>query len=400
VSTGRQPPLTVVVVHNHYQLPGGEDEVFRAETELLESRGHRVVRFTVDNHSIKGMGPVALATTAVWSRAMYRDLRALFRRERPDVAHFHNTQPLVSPSAYYAARSEGVAVVQSLHNFRLACVNGVLFRDGHVCEDCLGKRVAWPGVVHACYRGSVGASGVTAAMVGLHRMIGTWRGAIGAYIALSEFSRKKFIEAGLPGAKVFVKPNFLPSDPGPGEHGGQFGLYVGRISPEKGLGILQQAWEVLGQECRLKVIGGPVPEERSASSSIEWLGPLPKARVFEEMKAAAFLVFPSECYENCPMTIIEAYATGLPVIVSGKGSAAEMVHDGRTGWHFRASDPADLAATVRRAVADVQGRASMGQAARREFESRYCGGWNYTRMMEIYRAVLARPAEGEPYGAA
>ncbi len=399
MNTLSRPPLKVVVVHNHYQLPGGEDEVFRAETDLLESRGHAVVRFTVDNHSIRDMGRVTLAATAVWNRAMQRELRALFRREQPDVAHFHNTQPLVSPSAYYAARAEGVAVVQSLHNFRLTCVNGVLFRDGHVCEDCLGKRLAWPGVLHACYRGSIGASGVTATMVGLHRLIGTWRRAVGAYIALSEFARSKFVAAGLPAAKIFVKPNFLISDPGAGDHAGQFGLYVGRIAPEKGVGVLQKAWDLVGQACRLKIIGGPIPDVRSASPSIEWLGPLPKERVFAEMKAASFLVFPSECYENCPMTIIEAYAAGLPVIVSGEGSAAEMVQDGRTGWHFQASDPADLAAKIRLAVADAHGRAAFGRAARHEFERGYSGERNYARLMEIYRAVVTHP-QSEPYGAA
>ena len=180
---GRQSPLKVLVVHNHYQLPGGEDEVFRAEAELLESLGHKVLRFTADNHNIQNMGRLALASSALWNRSVYHELRELCRRERPDIAHFHNTQPLISPAAYYAVHAEGVGVVQSLHNFRLVCVSGVLFRDGRVCEDCLGKFIGWPGVVHACYRGSIGASGVTAGMVGVHRLLGTWRRVVGAYIA-------------------------------------------------------------------------------------------------------------------------------------------------------------------------------------------------------------------------
>jgi glycosyltransferase involved in cell wall biosynthesis len=390
--------MKVVVVHNHYQLPGGEDEVFRAETELLESRGHEVVRYTVDNHEVNGMGRVALAITAVWNRSAHRKLGELFRRERPDIAHFHNTQPLVSPAAYYAARAAGVGVVQSLHNFRLVCVNGVLFRDGHVCEDCLGKFVAWPGVLHACYRGSVGASAVTAGMVASHRVLGTWRRVVGAYIALSEFSRGKFVAGGLPAERIFVKPNFLTSDPGVGAHDGGYALYVGRISPEKGLGVLRRAWELLGDQVPLKIIGGPVPENPSTPPSIEWLGHQPKERVFAAMKAASVLVFPSECYENCPMTIIEAYATGLPVIVSGLGSAAGMVRDGGPGRHFRAADPADLAARVRSVLCDPAGLAEMGRQARREFERGYSKEKNYDRMIEIYRTAI--PSGPERYGAA
>ena len=400
MSTGLRERMKVVVVHNHYQLPGGEDEVFRAETELLESRGHEVVRYTVDNREIEGMGRVALATAAIWNRSAHRTLRELFRRERPDIAHFHNTQPLVSPAAYYAARAEGVGVVQSLHNFRLVCVNGVLFRDGHVCEDCLGKFIAWPGVVHACYRGGIGASAVTAGMVASHRALGTWTRVVGAYIALSEFSRGKFIAGGLPADRLFVKPNFLNSDPGVGAHEGGFALYVGRISPEKGLGVLQHAWDLLGDQVPLKIIGGPVPPTPPASPAIEWLGHQPKERVFAAMQAASVLVFPSECYENCPMTIIEAYATGLPVIVSGQGSAAGMVADGGTGRHFRAGDAADLATQVRSALGDPAGLAAMGRAARREFEQGYSKEKNYDRLIGIYRTAVTSSHGSERYGAA
>ena len=395
---GGQPALKVLVVHNHYQLPGGEDEVFGAETELLESHGHPVFRLTAHNQDVQALGPLKLASSAVWNQSVYRGLRELCRRERPDVAHFHNTQPLISPAAYYAVQAEGVGVVQSLHNFRLVCVNGVLFRDGRVCEDCLGRFIGWPGVVHACYRGSVGASGVTAGMVALHRVLGTWRRVVGAYIALSDFSRGRFIKGGLPPQKVFVKPNFLRHDPGMGGHAGNFGLYVGRISPEKGLGVLQKAWELVGGQCRLKILGGPIPDERSQSSSIEWLGHQPKERVFSEMRDASFLVFPSECYENCPMTIIEAYASGLPVIVSDRGSAAEMVKPGSTGWLFRSGDPADLASKVLTALADPERRASAGRQAREEFERRYTRDQNYDRLIEIYRFAMRPWSHVERYG--
>jgi glycosyltransferase involved in cell wall biosynthesis len=384
--------MKVAVIHNYYQQAGGEDEVFRAESDLLESHRHTVVRYSAHNQSVDSMGRAALAKATLWNRTVHRELRGLFRREGPDVAHFHNTFPLISPAAYYAAQAEGVAVVQTLHNFRLVCPNGLLFRNGQVCEECLGKFFAWPGIVHACYRKSPAASAVTAGMVTLHKGLGTWGQAVGVYIALSEFSRKKLIAGGLPAERIVVKPNFLSSDPGVGEHAGNYGLFVGRLAPEKGIGVLLQAWGQVGQHVRLKIIGGPLSREIAVSPHIDWLGAQPKQRVYAEMKAASFLVFPSECYENCPMGIIEAFATGLPVLASGLGSAAEMVTDHQTGLHFRAGDPMDLAAKVQWATTHPQDLAAMGLRARQEFERKYSKEGNYLRLMEIYSIATARPA--------
>lgn len=380
--------MKVVVLHNHYQLPGGEDEVFRAEGDLLEAQGHPVVRYTLSNDSIGGMSGPALAAAAVWNHSTYRELRALFQRERPDIAHFHNTHPLISPAGYYAARAEGLGVVQSLHNFRLVCPNGLLFRDGRVCEDCLGKFFPWPGIVHACYR-SRAASAVTAGMVSVHKPAGTWTKVVGVYIALSEFSRRKFIAGGLPADKIVVKPNFLVRDPGIGSGRRSFGLYVGRLSKEKGLPVLERAWERLPPEMPLKIIGGPISEQGRPAANVQWLGPQSKERVFAELREAAFLVFPSECYENCPMTIIEAFATGLPVIASDGGSAAEMVRDHQTGLHFRTGDSSDLAAKLGWALAHPEELAAMGLRARQEFEHTYSPDGNYRRLMEIYRRAKA-----------
>jgi len=228
-------------------------------------------------------------------------------------------------------------------------------------------------------------------MVSVHKTLGTWHRTVGVFIALSEFSRRKFIAGGLPPEKIVVKPNFLISDPGRGGHKGKFGLFVGRLSPEKGLEVLQRAWGMLGQDFNLKIIGGPLSRERSGSTAgpIEWLGVQPKERVFSEMKDASFLIFPSECYENCPMTIIEAFATGLPVIVSGRGSAAGMVTDYQSGRHFRAGDPADLASKVEWALGHPDEMAAMGRSARQAFEGVYSAPENYARLMEIYRLAMA-----------
>lgn len=382
----------VALFHNFYQQPGGEDEVFRAEGLLLERHGHHVVRHAVSNDSVATMGRSALAASTLWNRAAYREIRALLRRERPSVAHFHNTFPLLSPAAYYAARDEGVPVVQTLHNYRLICPNAQLYREGRPCERCVGRAVAWPGVVHACYRGSRAASGVTAGMLALHRSLGTWREAVDTYVALTEFARRKFVEGGLPAERIVVKPNFLLTDPGVGEHGGAFALFVGRLSPEKGLGTLVDAWQRVGRLLPLKVVGGG-PLALMADqpvANVEWIGRLPKDGVLALMRDAALLVFPSEWYEGLPVTVIEALATGLPVIASDIGAIGEIVGDG--GRLFRPGDVDDLAATIAWAVQHPGALAAMGRRGRARFGTHFTADRNYDLLMDVYGAAGARLA--------
>jgi glycosyltransferase involved in cell wall biosynthesis len=376
-------------VHNFYQQPGGEDEVFRAESRLLAAHGHEVVAYTASNKTIGPVPRASLARATLWNGGSYRELRTLCRQRRPQVAHFHNTFPLISPSAYYAARAEGVAVVQTLHNFRLVCPNGLFFRQGRICEDCLGKRVPWPGVLHACYRGSRVTTGLTTSMLALHHALDTWRRMVDIYIALSQFARNKFIAAGIPSNQILVKPNFLSSDPGVGQHGGRFALFVGRLAPEKGLATLLQAWETIGARYALRVVGAG-PEEDLLTQprpGVEWLGWQPRERILELMKDAAFLVLPSEWYEHFPMTLVEAYATGLPVLGSALGSLGELIQDGITGRHFRPGDPSDLTAVLEWAISHPLPLSEQGRAARREYVLKYTADRNYATLMEIYQAA-------------
>src|SRR5262245_32370489 len=205
--------MKILIAHNYYKQPGGEDACVAAEVAMLESHGHEVVQYHLHNDAIDTMGSLQRASRTLWSRPAYHEVRQLLRRHRPQIAHFHNTFPLMSPAAYYAAQAENVRVVQTLHNFRLLCPNGLFFRKGKVCEDCIGKPIPWPGIVHKCYRDSCTASTGVATMLTVHRVLGTWRNAVDIYIALTQFGRQKFIAGGLPADRVVVKPNFLHLDP-------------------------------------------------------------------------------------------------------------------------------------------------------------------------------------------
>ena len=383
---------TVVLVHNRYRHPGGEDDVFEAEGRLLESHGHRVERITVDNRDLSRHNPLAIAAATVWNRTSYRHLRDRCREVRADVVHFHNTFPIISPAGYYAAHAEGAVVVQTLHNFRLVCLNALCFRDGQTCEECITKSLPWPGIAHKCYRNSRSASGVTAAMLSLHAIAGTWTSHVDTYIALSELARSRFLAGGIPSVRLVVKPNFLVDDPGAGAHAGNYALYVGRLSPEKGIALLMRAWAVVGTRLPLKVVGsGPLEGlVRSASGDIEWLGPQSRARVMELMRDASLLVFPSEVYENCPMTLIEAFAAGLPVIASGHGSIGEIVRDGVTGRHFPPGDVAQLIDAVLALADDRVKRVALGEAARTTFERTYTAELNYEQLSRVYESALQR----------
>jgi glycosyltransferase involved in cell wall biosynthesis len=389
--------MKILVAHNFYKMSGGEDQCVAAEVAMLRAHGHEVTQYCMLNESIDSMSRLDLASRTIWSRPAFRELRQLFRAHRPQIAHFHNTLPLISPAGYYAARAENVRVVQTLHNFRLLCANALLLRNGEVCEDCLGKSIPWPGIVHKCYRNSRAASTAVTTMLTTHRVLGTWRKAVHVYIALSEFARRKLVEGGLPADRIVVKPNFVYPDPGPGAGTGGHAVFVGRLSAEKGVGTLLEAWRHLGGSLPLKIIGdGPmsaiVQEAAANDASIEWLGNLPLEAVYRLIGEAAFLVLPSQCYENFPRVIAEAFAKGTPVIVPKLGSMAGLVDDNRTGLHFKPGDHVDLTARVRRLLAEPSQLPPMRQAARQEFNDHFTADSNHKILMAIYeRALCGRP---------
>ena len=391
--------LKIVVVHNTYQQPGGEDVVFEQERRMLENAGHQVVPYCRSNwdvDSYHGVRLVNLAARTIWASDSRREFLQLLQQEKPDLVHVHNTFVMISPSIYSACSEARIPVVQTLHNYRLLCPTATFFRDGKVCEECLAGSL-WQGVKHACYRDSYSASAVVALMLASHRLRDTWKREISCFIALSEFARNKFVEGGLPGEKIFVKPNFVSPDPGARTGDGDYALFVGRLSPKKRVDTLLEAWKRLSQPIPLLILGGGPDKERlTAQASAEGLayvelkGHMPREQTLAAINQARFLIFASEWYENFPVTLVESFACSTPVICSRMGVMPEIVADGRTGVHFTPADPEDLARKVEWAWTHPKEMRAMGQEARREYEVKYTAEKNYPVLLEIYKRALQR----------
>jgi glycosyltransferase involved in cell wall biosynthesis len=389
--------MKIVLCHNYYQQAGGEDQVFADESDLLLAHGHKVIRYTVHNDAIHGMNRLSAAAKALWNRTSYREIETLLKRERPDVIHFTNTFPLISPSAYYAAKNVGIPVVQSLHNYRLLCPGGTFYRDGRVCEDCLSKIAPWPAIFHGCYRSSHLTTSVVSTMVTLHRVMKTWQNCVDHFIVLSHFSAEKFVLGGLPISKISVKPNFISPDPGGGDGSGNYAVFVGRLATEKGLATLLEAWDQVGSALPLKTLGdGPlstlVEDHCRRNPYISWLGRRSGPEVLKCLSKATCLIMPSQWYECCPKTLIETLAVGTPAIVGNLGAMAEMIDHERTGLHFTPGNAIDLASQVHRLINDSQLRQAMRSAARQEYENKYTAASNYQQLIDIYCGVGAKPS--------
>jgi len=377
---------SVLSVHNYYQQAGGEDRVFEGEIALLERHGHRVLRHK-DHNDRLGNGSLGAVRDAVWSASTYRHLKALTRSTTIDVAHFHNTFPLISPSAYYAVQRVGIPVVQTLHNFRLICPGATLSRNGSPCQSCLDRQSLLPGIAHGCYRNSRPATVALSTMLAVHRVAGTYQKQVDVYIASGEFARQKFIQGGLPGDRIVVKPNFVSPDPGAGEGRGDYALFVGRLAEEKGIRTLAAAWRGL-HDISLQVAGDGPLRDTVWPEGATWIGAQPRNRVMSLMQDARVLVFPSTWYECAPMTIVEAFACGLPVIASNLGSIPEFVRHRHNGLLFEPGNPEDLARQVRWAFDHPEELRTMRANARREYEEKYTAERNYKMLMTIYEMAI------------
>ena len=389
--------MKVLVVHNRYREPGGEDRVVDVESALLKRHGHEVLQYIVDNTGVDETQPIRLAARTVWNPVSHGDVRGLIAAERPDLLHVHNTLPLASPAVYYAAAAEGIPVVQTLHNYRMVCPGAVCFRDNKPCTACVGSTIPWRAVTHGCYRGSRAATGAVSAMLLVHRIARTWRNKIDTYIAPTNFARRLFVSGGVPPGRIVVKPHFVDPDPGVGQGNGGYALFVGRLSAEKGVRTLIAAWSRLAPKVPLTIVGdgplsGEVAEAAARISGIRWVGRQPHSEVQRLIGDAAFLVLPSLVFETFGQVVIEAFAAGTPVIAAGGGAAEELVEHQRTGLVVRPGNADDLISQAEWLHAHAESRAAMRLSARMAYEARFTGDANYRALTTIYGDAMARAA--------
>ena len=385
--------MRILLGHNYYQQRGGEDFSYESNVRNLKSHGHEVRQYTLHSDAVKRMTQIAIGRKMLWNRDAYREVTELITVFKPDVAHFTNLFPLMSPSVLSACKKKQVPIVQDLRNYRHMCPNAFLLRDGRPCEKCIDKKFAWPGIVHKCYRESAVASAVLASTSAAHRVFTSSRDAVDAFVTPTEFAKAKHVQSGFNADRIFVKPNFVDPIPDVGDGSGQYAVFVGRLSKEKGISTLLAAWDQVPSDLELHIVGeGELRDEiaRRAQNDnrIKLLGWLPNDQVFDVVGRAMFTVMPSVWYETFGRTIVESFAAGVPVVASDLGCMKELISHDRNGLLYPAGDSTQLAACVNRMEEDSEMRIRMRKAARSEFLTSYTAATNYERIMEVYRHAM------------
>lgn len=355
----------ILIVHNYYQIPGGEDTVVANEKKLLEDHGHKVILYSRNNSELKQMWKLRkllLPVTTVFNPRTYKDIKRLIKTENIGIVHVHNTLNLISPAVYYAARVMHVPVVQTMHNFRFLCPGATFYRDGHICEDCMQKGLLC-SVTHKCYRNSRVQTLICAFSTWVHRLSGIYRNI--NYICLTDFNKSKLCELKqIKESQIYVKPNFIVKKQKgyvPAHKREQQFVYFGRIDKLKGIGVLIEAWKLLGEESPKLVICGTGPLEEWCKSEIqknqlknvEYLGFVPNEKVIEIVAQSKAVILPTQWYEGFPMTIVEAYSVGTPIIGSNIGNVDNLIQEGVTGYHIQYDSAESIACIVKNADFDL-----------------------------------------------
>ncbi len=403
--------MRILLVHHFYGsgAPSGENLAFGLERDLLVRAGHEVRTFTRHSDDLRRRGWVGTAlggAATPWNPFAAAALRREALAFRPDVVHAHNTFPLLSPAIFPALRGLAARVL-TLHNYRLLCPAGIPVREGRACTECLDRRSVLPALRHGCYRGSRAATLPLALSVALARARGTWRRHVEAFIALTTFQRDLLAASGLPAGRLHVKPNFYPGTPAVRPFEARAGaVYVGRLSAEKGVADLLEAWRAWGLAAPpLRVVGdGPLrpaleASARAAGLPVTFLGQRAPAEAEAEIAAARLLVLPSVCFEGFPMVLREAFALGTPPAVSDLGPLPSLVRHGEEGVVFQAGRPASLLERVRQAWHTPGALPAMGAAARRAYQARYAEAENLRLLLAIYQRALEAAPAGRAAGA-
>lgn len=387
----------VLMVHNYYQIPGGEDTVVANEKKLLEEHGHRVVLYTRHNNELKGMSKLqklALPFTTIFNPRTYRDVKRIIAEENIEIVHVHNTLNLISPAVYYAAVRMRVPVVQTIHNFRFLCPGATFYRDGHICEDCVNNGLKC-AVKHKCYRGSRSQTLICVLSTWIHRHTGILRKI--NYICLTEFNKDRILQIKqIDPENVFIKPNFTFRKQVTNEYAGSlkdFYLYIGRIEEIKGIRVLIEAFRKISEKKIVLAGQGPMKQEYEGKDrNIIFLGQVMHDDLLSILSNAKAVILPSQTYEGFPMVIPEAFSLSIPMIVSDIGNNGILIRDGENGLKYKFDDSNDLVRKIKIFEHIDAGR--LGDIAYKEYINKYSPEANYQKLSQIY-SISRRMREEE-----
>lgn len=407
--------MNILIVHNYYKIPGGEDIVVRDEMAMLKMHGHRVFTYFRNNKDIDNLGiagKLKLSFDTIFSFKTYKDIKKIIKKHRIEVVHVHNTLPLVSPAVYYAALSCKVPVVQTVHNFRLLCPAGTLYRDNHVCEDCINNGLGC-SLKHKCYRESFAQTFISVLSMRIHRMTGMYKKI--NYICLTEFNKNKLLglsaetgqfrkslnPLGLSDSQIFVKPNFTKEDiseisiDSDKKKAASTYIVIGRLEKLKGIDVILKAWKILGSSAPKLVLCGTGDLEKKAKAyaekynltSVDFKGFVDNNQVKELLKSATAMIFAPQCYEGFGIVVAESFMCGTPVIVGDIGNPGILVSDGVNGKKFEYNSPEALAKTVQEFEnMDLEEYKKLSAGAREEY-GKYTEEVNYKILEEIYKKI-------------
>jgi glycosyltransferase involved in cell wall biosynthesis len=384
--------LKILLVHNFYQQSGGEDTVVANEKTLLEKYGHQVVTFFKTNDEINTLSvfeKLKLANETAWSKKSYAEMMIVLKREKPDVCHVHNTFPLFSPSVFQACKDSKTPVLQTLHNYRHICTNGLFLRQEKVCEDCLGSS-AYGAVLKKCYRDSAIQTLAVARLIEQNKSRNTWNTLVDQFFCFSAFAKEKFIAAGINEQLLTVKPNFIPEFKFPASPSSKdFYVYIGRLEENKGLKLLAEIAPKLSLP--VKIIGsGVLSNELKSVKNLELLGQMSHDQTLQYLFNAKSLLFPSLCYEGMPMTILEAFSTKTPVIASDLGAMKSMIDHRTNGLLFEPNSAQDLLGKVEMLDQNFDFQQQLASRAFSNFKEKYNEKAVYDLLLNTYQRVLSK----------
>ena len=384
--------MKVLLVHNFYQRSGGEETVFEEELKLIKKHGIEVINYHQNNSSIQGVSAkIGAFFRTIYSKKTVREIKAILREKKPDLVHVHNFFPLISPSVFYAAKSMNIKTVFTLHNYRIICPTATFLHNGKVVLNSI--KSPWWAFFKKTYRNSAIGTLALCLMIDIHRRIGTWNTKVDRFIVLNEFSKDLFVKWGLSKKKIIVKPNFV-SNAGRNENEANVekedhALFVGRISEEKGINVLLDAWKEINR--KLVIVGdGPLKEKyvKEGNTNIVWKGHLPKEKILSEMAKAKFLILPSICFENCPMVILESFSVGTTALVSEIGGLPNIVKHGINGYNFKVGDAISLRDNVIRMFENPNKIKELSQNAHLDYLENYTDKQNLAALLSIYEGII------------